>query len=201
MVLHSGLHLVEDGNACTLHLFKQLEVATGVEGCVNAYTLASGGGSLTDGVQTAHHLGALGTVGGPVGPAATQRQEGHGGAPHPVHRVEAVGHEFQIVITLGEVLPIEGAHRHRTDSHAQRVGHMAETGSLGIVAQFVVEGGALAQTAHVQFHTVGTELAGKGKLPQLLPLEYHPVAHAHMVARGLLSTSHGRHQGGQQGHH
>ncbi len=60
--------------------------------------------------------------------------------------------------------------------------YVAEAGRLLGVAQLVVEGIALPQSAHVEFHAVGAQLAGQCELAQLLPFQHHPVAHAHLVA-------------------
>lgn len=66
---------------------------------------------------------------------------------------------------------------------------MAEKRSLSGVAQLVVEGFPLAQAAHVEFHTVRTNLKGTGKFTQFLTFQNHPVANTHLILLGACDIS------------
>ena len=144
-VLHDGLELVEDGDAAAVDFLQQLQVALGVEGGVDAHALATGLGGLADGVQPSHHLGTLRLVGGPFVAATAQGEEGDRGATHLVHRVEAVGDEFEIGVFLRQVLRIETAHGDGADLDAQTVGGALKDGGFGRVAQLVLKSLALTE--------------------------------------------------------
>ena len=148
-VFHDGLPLVEDGDALALYLSQQLEVTLRVERGVYAYAFAPSLCSLADVVQPFYHLTALLLVRSPVVTTAAEGQEGHRGAAHTVHGVEAVGHQCHVVVALREVLGVEAAHGHGPDFDAERVGHGFEVMGLSLIAQLIVEQLALAQAAHV----------------------------------------------------
>ena len=53
------------------------------------------------------------------------------------------------------------------------------------VAELVVEGVALAQSAHVDFDAVASDFACQGELADFLAFENHPVAHGDFITFSL----------------
>ena len=133
-------------------------------------------------MQTLGDDGALGTVGRPVVAASSKGEECHGSTAHLVHGVETVGDQVQIGVLFGQVLCVETAHRHGTYFDAETVGGALEHLSLLRVAQHVVKGLAVAQSAHVKFDTVAAKLLGQVKFSEFLAFENHPVANTHLIA-------------------
>ena len=56
---------------------------------------------------------------------------------------------------------------------------------FSLIAQLIVPQLAVAQAAHVELDAVAGQFAGQCKLPQLLPLQHHPIAHSNLIMRRL----------------
>ena len=163
LVFQNGLPLIEYLHTVGTYFLQQFLVALGIQRGVYADNLATLLGHLAQFVQTLHHLLPERFIIGPVVAASAKGQENHRTTTHTVHRVETIHGHFPVTVLLGQTLSVETAHGHSSNLHAQRIGNMTEMRGLLWVTQLVVEGGTIAQSAHIEFHTVRTNLTGTGK--------------------------------------
>ena len=66
---------------------------------------------------------------------------------------------------------------------------MTEKRGLLWVTQLVIEGSTITKPAHIEFHTVRTNLMGTGEFTQFLTFQNHPVAHTHLILLGHCDVS------------
>ena len=168
-------------DAVAPHFLQQPNVGTGILPRAYADGHSFPHSHFAHHAQPGHQRVAHGSRPLPFATTTTQRQKSHL-ATEDFHGAETVLNELPIVVPGDETLGKETTHGHRSNGHTQTVGRAAKHFRLTPVTQLIVEEPALAERSHVEFHTIGSYLPGKGKLAELLTLEHHPVAGGHAIA-------------------
>ena len=153
-ILQDCLPFVEDGDAVTLNLFQQFQIAGSIQRGVDTYHLSAALRSLSNRMQPFDNLFSFRFVGSPLVTTSAQGEERYFDVTHLVHGVETVTHECQVIVTLGKVLSVESTHSDGSNTDAETVGDKLEAGGILRIAHLVVKHFPFAKTAHVHFHTV-----------------------------------------------
>jgi len=127
-----------------------------------------------------------------------ERQEDRG----RVHRhrgVDRVLRHSVDPVALRERLGVEARHRDRADAKPACRRLVEKLLADRSVGELVVEGGPVAEAAHVHLDAVGADLRGQFEGAELLPLEDHPVADTDGIPQGIGTVGRDDRRGGPDG--